>query len=61
MRLADGVLQRLLQRLPAMSFLLELCRRFHVEVAAIEVNRLAVAHDVFELMVTTLLRHRFDR
>jgi hypothetical protein len=44
-----------------MSFLLELCRRFHVEVAAIEVNRLAVAHDVFELMVTTLLRHRFDR
>ena len=61
MRLADGVLQRLLQRLPALSFLQKFCRRFHVEVAAIEVNRLAVAHDVFELMVTTLLRHRFDR
>jgi hypothetical protein len=61
MRLADGVLQRLLQRLPALSFLRELCCRFRVEVAALEVNRLAVAHDVFELMVTTLLRHRFDR
>ena len=44
--------------LTALSFLQELCRRFHVEVAALEVNRLAVADDVFELMVTTLLRHR---
>jgi len=34
---------------------------FRVEVAALEVNRLAVAPDVFELIVTTLLRHRFDR
>ena len=61
MRLADGVLQRLLLRLPALSFLQELCRRFRVEVAALEVNRLAAAHDAFELMVTTLLQHRFDR
>jgi hypothetical protein len=60
MRLADGVLQRLLQRLLAPSFLLELCCRFRVEVAALEVDRLAVAHDVFELMVTASLRHRFD-
>jgi hypothetical protein len=38
MRLADGVLQRLLQRLPALSFLQELCCRFRVELAALEVN-----------------------
>jgi hypothetical protein len=49
--------QKLLQRYRSVISQ-DLCCRSRVEIAALEVNRLAVADDVFELMVTTLLRHR---
>jgi geranylgeranyl diphosphate synthase, type II len=39
MRLADGVVERLVRRFPALSFLRELCRHFREEVAALEVDR----------------------
>ena len=39
MRLGDRVVERLVRRLPAVSFLQELCRRFREEVEALEAGR----------------------
>ena len=39
MHLGNNVAERLVQRVPALSFLQELCRRFREEVAAFEVDR----------------------
>ncbi len=41
MRLGDGVVERLVRRLPALSFLQELCCRFREEVAALKADRSA--------------------
>jgi geranylgeranyl diphosphate synthase, type II len=39
MHLGDRVVERLVRRLPALSFLQEICRRFREEVAALETDR----------------------